>query len=68
MPEEIDVYASEYPLDTTVPADLKAFIKRYYTTVDIRGKHAEYANCFSKDALLIAHGNTVRGRDGNNTS
>jgi hypothetical protein len=61
-----DVYASEYPPNTTLPADLKAFIKHYYTTVDIHGHHNEYANCFAKDALLVAHGNTVNGRDGNN--
>jgi hypothetical protein len=65
---ESDVYTSEYPSDTTIPADLQAFIKRYYTTVDIRGKHNEYANCFAKDAVLVAHGNTVNGRDGNRNS
>jgi hypothetical protein len=68
MPEQTDVYASEYPVDTTIPADLIAFIKHYYKTVDIRGNHAEYSKCFAKDALLVAHGNTVKGRDGNKAS
>jgi len=66
MSDKADVYTSEYPPDTKIPADLKAFIERYYTTVDIHGHHAEYADCFKKDALLVAHGNTVKGRDGKN--
>jgi hypothetical protein len=60
-----DVYASEYPSESTpVPQSLKDFIKHYYTSVDTRGNHEAYANCFAQDAHLVAHGHEWNGRDG----
>ncbi|KAK4945648.1 hypothetical protein LTR10_015267 [Elasticomyces elasticus] len=55
---------SEYLDGAQVSKDVKDHLTRYYTAVDTRGSHEEYAGSFTEDAVLtLPTGFKVRGRD-----
>ncbi|KAF2116656.1 hypothetical protein BDV96DRAFT_645073 [Lophiotrema nucula] len=58
-----DPYTSEYPPRCHVDPAIKAFIRHYYTQVDIQGRHVEYSECWAEDGVLIVPtGKEFRGR------
>jgi hypothetical protein len=63
MTSPSDEYDSEYPSESKIPQSLKDFIKHYYKIVDSHD-HSAYSKCFTENGFLVAHGNTIQGREG----
>jgi hypothetical protein len=56
--------ASQYPPAVEFDPEYKKFFENFYATSDRAEAHEEYAQCFTKDAVLVMASKRVVGREG----
>ncbi|KAK0509865.1 hypothetical protein JMJ35_007259 [Cladonia borealis] len=51
------------PTDNSLPASLLTFFQRLYHSSDTPSQHEEFANCFTKDAVIVFASSRYEGRE-----
>lgn len=57
-------YTASTPADDLVPKSILNFFERLYKSIDTASQHEEFANCFTKDAVIVFASSRYEGRKG----
>ena len=57
-------YLAETPAGDLVPQSIVNFFKKFYILSDSPDQHREYANCFTKDGVMVLGSSRTEGREG----